>query len=376
MPAPTTRQAPDPFLRELSDWRDQFQRHFDDALRELEARFTARPGLASTWSALRDFLETEGKRVRPLLFLAAYRLFHDSPAPPTPATYRVACGLELFHTFALVHDDIIDGSFSRRGQPTLHRRLAAEADIRRGENLALVLGDILFGFTVENFLLPGQNPTRATAALRYFTTIAQDTGLGEALELALLRRPLDQVTEDDILSTYYLKTARYTFEAPLLVGAILAGAPEPVLLSLHDFARPLGLAFQIENDLHEVGLLPAGATELAYDFRTGVKTLFLKRYHDALAPADAAALRACLTRDAPAELIARLSDADTLAAVIADLKQETAGHFQEARRLLLAAPLRPDQCSGLLDLAAFIHRNCHHSEAAANTTANSAAANA
>jgi geranylgeranyl diphosphate synthase type I len=339
------RDSPASFVSELSGWRRQFQWHFDDALRELQGRFAARPGL--------------------LLFLAAHQLFGENASAPTPATYRVACGLELFHSFALVHDDIIDGSHSRRGQPTLHRRLVAGADASHGENLALVLGDILFGFTVENFLLPGLNPARATAALRYFTTIAQDTGLGEALELALLHRPLDQVTESDILDTYYLKTSRYTFEAPLLVGAILAGAPEPVLLSLHDFARPLGLAFQIENDLHEVGLLPTGATELAYDLRAGVKTLFLKRYHDALGAFDAAALRACLMRDDPAELIARLSHGPTIAAVVADLKQETASHFQEARRILLAAPLRADQCSGLLDLAAFIHRNCHHSEAPA-----------
>jgi geranylgeranyl diphosphate synthase type I len=361
MPAPTTREAVE--LPEFADWRDQFQLHFEDALCELHGKFAARPGLTSVWPALHAFLATEGKRVRPLLFLAAYRLFQETPAPPTPAVYRVACGLELFHSFALVHDDIIDGSFSRRGQPTLHRRLAGGADPRHGENLALVLGDILFGFTVENFLLPGLNPVRAAAALRYFTTIAQDTGLGEALELALLHRSPNRVTEDEILNTYYLKTTRYTFEAPLLVGAILAGAPEPVLLSLHDFARPLGLAFQIENDLHEIGLLPAGATELAYDLRAGVKTLFLKRYHDALSRADAAALCDCLAQGEPAELIARLSNAPAVAAVVADLRQETASHFQEARRVLLAAPLRPDQCSGLLALATFIHRNCHHSEA-------------
>jgi geranylgeranyl diphosphate synthase type I len=361
MPSTTTRKAAE--LPEIADWRDHFQFHFEDALRELHGKFAARPGLATAWTSLHAFLATEGKRVRPLLLLAAYRLFQETPAPPSPAIYRVACGLELFHSFALVHDDIIDGSFSRRGQPTLHRRLLHGADARHGENLALVLGDILFGFTVENFLLPGLSPARAAAALRYFTTIAQDTGLGEALELALLHRSLDRVSEDEILNTYYLKTTRYTFEAPLLIGAILAGASEPVLLSLHDFARPLGLAFQIENDLHEIGLLPAGSTELAYDLRAGVKTLFLKRYHDTLSSADAHALRNCLTQGEPAELIARLSNAPAVAAVVADLRQETAAHFQEARRILLAAPLRPDQCSGLLALAAFIHRNCHHSEA-------------
>jgi geranylgeranyl diphosphate synthase type I len=369
------RVASDPLPDGLASWRRQFQGHFEDALRELQGRFSARPGLVSTWSALHEFLSTEGKRVRPLLFLASHQLFSEPPAaPPSAAVYRVGCALELFHTFALVHDDIIDGSHSRRGQPTLHRRLSSGADTRSGENLALVLGDILFGFTVENFLLPGLNPARATAALRYFTSIAQDTGLGEALELALLRRPLDHVTEDDILNTYYLKTSRYTFEAPLLVGAILAGAPEPVLLSLHDFARPLGLAFQIENDLHEIGLLPTGATELAYDLRAGVKTLFLKRYHDALRPADAASLRACLAQDDPAELIARLSHGPTLTSVVADLKHETASHFQEARRILLAAPLRADQCSSLLNLAAFIHRNCHHSESPAASSAATARA--
>jgi geranylgeranyl diphosphate synthase type I len=266
--------------------------------------------------------------------------------------------MEFFHAFALTHDDIIDGSHTRRHEPTLHRRLAKDVGDRSGENLALVLGDILFGFTVENFLLPGLDPARATAALRYFSTVAQDTGLGEALELSLLRRPLQSVTEEDIFHTYYLKTTRYTFEAPLVMAAILAGAPEPVLLSLHDYARPLGLAFQIENDLHEVS-----APKPADDLRTGVKTLFLKRCHDALPPETAAALRLALARGDSVEARAQLNHCSTAAKIVEELKTETVARFQEARQVLLAAPLRPEQREGLLDLTAFVHRHSRHSEA-------------
>jgi geranylgeranyl diphosphate synthase, type I len=347
---------------DFSRRRAAFQIHYEDALRELQGKFAARPGLAPAWAALEGFLSSEGKRLRPLVFLSAFELLDETRSGLAPAIYRVACAMELFHAFALTHDDIIDGSHTRRHQPTLHRRLAAEAGGRGGENLALVLGDILFGYTVENFLLPGLDPARATAALRYFSTVAQDTGLGEALELSLLRRPLEAVTEEDIFNTYYLKTTRYTFEAPLVLAAILAGAPEPVLLSLHDYARPLGLAFQIENDLHEIS-----APEPADDLRTGVKTLFLKRCHDALPPEKAAALRKALARGNTTELQARLNHGTTAAKVAEDLKAETAARFQEARQVLLAAPLRPEQRAGLLALTAFVHRHSRHSEAPANS---------
>jgi len=212
-------------------------------------------------------------------------------------------------------------------------------------------------------LLPGHDSRRGAAALRYFATIAQDTGLGEALELALLRRPLDAITEEDIRHTYFLKTTRYTFEAPLVLAAILAGSPEPVLLSLHDFARPLGLAFQIENDLHEIG--SAATSDPADDLREGVKTLFLKRYHDTLPAAEAAALREELAHGNPGAICARVRRDTTAAKVVAELKSETAAHFQEARQILLAAPLRPGQRTGLLALAAFIQRHNRHSEAPA-----------
>jgi geranylgeranyl diphosphate synthase type I len=359
----TTHSAEKPgALGDFSRRRQAFQFHYEDALRELQGKFAARPGLAPAWTALGGFLSTEGKRLRPLVFLSAFELLDETRNGPSPAIYRVAAALEFFHAFALTHDDIIDGSHTRRHQPTLHRRLAAEAGDRSGENLALVLGDIMFGFTVENFLLPGLDPARATAALRYFSTVAQDTGLGEALELSLLRRPLEAVTEEDIFNTYYLKTTRYTFEAPLVMAAILAGAPEPVLLSLHDYARPLGLAFQIENDLHEIS-----ASDSAADLRTGVKTLFLKRCHDALPPEAAAALRAALARGDPAEVRLRLNHRGTAAKVVKELKAETAARFQEARQVLLAAPLRPEQREGLLALTGFVHRHSRHSEAPADS---------
>jgi geranylgeranyl diphosphate synthase type I len=362
MPSPCIAESPETLAGDLAAWRGEFQAHYADALRELQGKFAARPGLRPAWTALQGFLTTEGKRLRPILFLSTYKLLGPEEAEPPPAIFRAACALEFFHSFALAHDDIIDGSRTRRGQPTLHRRLAGEAGDRRGENLALVLGDILFGFAVENFLLPGLDPGRGAAALRYFATIAQDTGLGEALELALLRRPLEAVTEEDIRNTYHLKTTRYTFEAPLVVAAILAGAPEPVLLSLHDFARPLGLAFQIENDLHEIGPQVNRAAEPADDLREGVKTLFLKRYHDALPAAEAAALRVELARGNPSAVWARVRQDGVAAKVVADLKGETAAHFQESRQVLLAAPLRPHQRAGLLALAAFIQRHNRHSE--------------
>ncbi|GHB90962.1 serralysin [Cerasicoccus arenae] len=338
-------------------------------LKELEDRLSQHPSLEPAWRSLKAFLRQPGKRLRPLLFLLSYQLFDRKDTPPPRSALRVAGALELFHAFALIHDDLIDCSESRRGKPTLHRALDNDvtSDRRNAQSLALVLGDILFGFAMECFLDPELPPPRAQMAMRYFLRIAQETGMGQAAEIAHLEIPLADINESEIEQTYHLKTTRYTIECPLVLGALLAGADQNTHLALSAFARPLGLAFQIENDLHEVELLPDAAPDLAYDFHCGVKTLLLKRLHDSLPPTDQKLLHTALARSESQEGLSQIALLLAKSGVPLQLRREVRQHFNDARQALRESALPSSQVAFLEAVVEFIQSNRRHSESTAAT---------
>ncbi len=333
-------------------------------LKELEDHIGQHPSLEPAWQSLKSFLRRPGKRLRPLLFLLSYSLFDGRVTPPPRAAFRIAGALELFHGFALIHDDLIDRSESRRGKPTLHRALESDLSTseRNAQSLALVLGDILFGFAMECFIDPELPPARSQAAMRYFLRTAQETGMGQAAEIAMLDMPLGQICESEIEQTYHLKTTRYTVECPLTLGALLAGADDEARRALAEFAKPLGLAFQIENDLHEVELLPDAAPDLAYDFHCGVKTLVLKRLYEALTSADQQLLMQALQNSQQPEGLAELVRLVNKSGVVKTMRNEVRQHFTDARRALHNSSLKPHQIAFLETVVEYIQSNRCHSE--------------
>lgn len=338
---------------------------FTVSLKELEDRFAEHPSLSEAWTELKLFLRKPGKRVRPLLFLSSCHLFSDSGHIPPQPVFRLACALEIFHAFALVHDDIIDQSHSRRGAPSLHIRLEKHLGIapENAGNLALVIGDILFGYAMECFLQPGLDTGRSLRAARYFLRIAQDTGFGQAVEIAHLEKPLEDIDEAEILQTYYLKTTRYTIESPLVLGAMLAGASEETGQTLRQFAQPLGLAFQIENDLHEIDLLPAGSSELAYDLQKGVKTLFLKKFHQELDADGRAVLQRLLAGKGSERDRRELRQLLAKSRVSRTMRADIGRAFKESQQVLGKSRLSRRERTGLSLLVDFLGGNSHHSEA-------------
>jgi len=367
------KSKPDP-LETLFTFEENLHACMTMELKELEDRVSDHPSLESTWTVLKAFLRRPGKRVRPSLFLLSYSLFDGRKTPPPAAAFRVACALEIFHAFALIHDDLIDCSDSRRGKPTLHRALQGAVAQREGnaKSLALVLGDILFGFAMECFVDPQLPPAHTQGALRYFLRIAQETGLGQASEIAHLETPLSEVSESEILKTYDLKTTRYTIECPLVLGSMLAGGHADKQASLRAFARPLGLAFQIENDLHEVELLPDIAPDLAYDFHCGVKTLVLKRLYDALTPRKQRILINALA-DAPSpEALNILARLVAESGIVDELNREVRAHFAEARQLLQESSLSAGEAAFMESVVTFIQSKRRHSESSAPSEAKTA----
>lgn len=221
-------------------------------------------GLSGLNQVIRDYVQRGGKRIRPQLCVwtnLAVRapllerdirvLDREFPIRLPAPLLDLACGWELFHAFLLAHDDIIDNADRRRDQASLHRQLAAlDGDSERfGTNLGIVAGDLLFSAAMRVFHeldLPGDV---YRSELRLFGRIACLTGFGQAIDICQSHAPLGDVSEELLLREYHWKTAAYTFEGPMLSGAILAGVEASAHEPISRFALALGQAYQLHNDL-------------------------------------------------------------------------------------------------------------------------------
>ncbi|MBZ4397948.1 polyprenyl synthetase family protein [Myxococcus sp. MISCRS1] len=243
------RPAVQPMSGELpleQAWLKLVQAQVETSLGELfdlpdEARLDAR----WTWAMAqaRTYALRPAKRVRPALVMAGHCLAKGTPVVPGEL-WRFAAGLELLHTFLLIHDDVADRAHLRRGGAALHHLLAPG---RGGEDLAVVVGDHLFARSLEAMLesgLPG-----VARVVRYYLSVCRHTAAGQYLDLALGGAPLSQVSLFQTLRVAYLKTARYGFCAPLVCGAMLGGASPELVAGLERVGRQVGLAYQLKDDL-------------------------------------------------------------------------------------------------------------------------------
>ena len=301
--------------------------------------------LSPLYQDLVEFSCRPAKRLRPVLFLLAYRMFRQSalargvrlPAVKEADLLSVAASLEFLHGFILIHDDIIDRSETRRSLPTLHRviehRLPAFSDrARAGKNLALVMGDILFALAQRCLLEAGGIAPDVRLRLgSLLLGCMVETGFGEAADIFYGTRDVSKVSLAEIEQMYLLKTTRYTIECPLAMAAVLAGADSEELAVLASIARPAGLAFQIQNDLQEFARFEVSDSEVPSDFLEGKKTLLLRTAFSRLGRSDRGLLQMCLGGGEPSD--GRISKARELVAgsgAIGVLSRRLAALFAEA----------------------------------------------
>lgn len=283
-------------------------RHHLDGRRRVVAgvdeRVDALAGLLS------DFVLTGGKRMRPRFGLAGWSAASSADAIAPDEIVTACAALELIQACALIHDDIVDASDTRRGRPTVHRSVEAAHrehgwagdPARYGVSQAILVGDLALTWADEMFVTSGVAPDALGRALGPWYAMKTEVLSGQMLDiLAESSGATDELTPTRVNR---FKTAAYTVERPLHIGAELAGAGDDTVAALREFGVAVGQAFQLRDDMlgvygdPEVTGKPSGD-----DLREGKRTLLLARGL-ALAPTgDADFLLAVLGTDLdPAEL--------------------------------------------------------------------------
>ncbi|MDD2680232.1 MAG: polyprenyl synthetase family protein [Candidatus Omnitrophica bacterium] len=231
--------------------KNRVERELSLFIRELNRNYSLSKLSPVLFSNIKEFISRKGKRIRPILFCIGYRGFSKNTPP---GLYRSALSLELLHDFMLVHDDIIDKSDMRRGGPSMHvllnKYIQRAKNLKfKGDDLAIVTGDVMYAMALDAFLAIREKPERKELALKKLISAALHTGSGEFIELLLGTKPIEKISKKDIYKIYAYKTANYTFASPLAMGAILAGAKETQVKKLFGYGMLLGRSFQIKDDI-------------------------------------------------------------------------------------------------------------------------------
>lgn len=302
--------------------------------RDLTARLDAAvlrssaPDARAMVEALRALALRGGKRLRALLVCAGHAAYGGEPR----AVVAAASGFEILQAYLLAHDDWMDQDDVRRGGPSVHAMLRERfQDERAGAIGAVLAGDLGSALAFEAALSVPLEPENVRSAVAELARVHADVVLGQMLDVR--NTAADQASVE---AMHALKTASYTVRGPLRVGALLAGAKD--LAPLDAFAAPLGVAFQLQDDLlGAFGDPKATGKPRGSDLREGKRTaLVVQAMHDrALAPL---LDRVLGVSDAPDEEVSALLE--RMGHARAGVEQRIAELLGEARAALPALPER------------------------------------
>ena len=189
----------------------------------------------SLYEPIKYVLSLGGKRIRPMLMLMSYALYKDDVESILPQ----AIGLETYHNYTLLHDDLMDNADVRRGMPTVHRKWDA--------NTAILSGDSMLVLAYQRM----QNcpADKLPAVLDVFTTTALEIGEGQQYDMEFETR--NDVREEEYIEMIRLKTS-VLLACATKIGAIMADAPKEDVENLYRFGERMGLAFQLQDDFLDV----------------------------------------------------------------------------------------------------------------------------
>jgi isopentenyl-diphosphate delta-isomerase type 1 len=288
-------------------------------------------------AAIASLASAGGKRLRPAFLLWGH--VAGGGTVGDAAAMHAAAAVELLHTFALIHDDVMDRSHARRGRPTAHTALAADRGGRLrdpswfGICAAILAGDLahVWADTMFDRIDDERIDRRAAhAARRLFTTLRTEVIAGQYLDLSVGCDPF--ADEFDATRIALLKSARYTATRPLQIGAALAGGSQDLLQLLAQYGDAAGIAFQLRDDVLGVfGDRALTGKSAADDLREGKRTLLVLRAMRLATAAGRRTLERALGCDSLDELdAARCRDVIASSGALASVEAAIDMHLERA----------------------------------------------
>lgn len=311
------------------------------------------PVLAAPIGALADLVGAGGKRLRPAFCHWAF--VGAGGDPDDPRVIDAAAALELLHTFALVHDDVMDGSDRRRGLSSIHRRFidahdanAGRGEARRfGEGVAILVGD--FAFVYADMLMAGLPPE----ARPVYDELRVELCVGQYLDLAATAAGARDAGAARRIEWY--KSGKYTVERPLHLGVALTGRLVEFAAPLTDIGLPLGEAFQLRDDILGVfGDEDVTGKPVGDDLREGKLTPLIAVATQRATGAGAALLDRIGALDLRPDEIDDLADVLVTTGARDEIEQIIRVRIDEAMTAIARAPLDASARRALMELADYV----------------------
>lgn len=236
----------------INDFKAEFDLFFNEQLNNLLLQAKSRPGLQNIEKYI-DHIKTighSGKRIRPYNTALTYTIYSGKDWHDIKNTL---VGIELIHLMALIHDDIMDDSETRHGVISAHKFIEQELDSKvssgiakhTSQSLAILLGDIVFAWAYKEF----SNDEQTKDSWSVIHTLVEEVILGQMMDVY---NPIEKsATMNAVENKMLLKTARYTFTYPLILGAVLSGINNKDTTWIKDFGDAVGLLFQMQDDVFD-----------------------------------------------------------------------------------------------------------------------------
>ena len=331
---------------------ERVEARLDELLTEEEKRWAAvDTDLLEPLRCLRDLVLSGGKRLRPAFCEWTYL---GAGGADGDLAIDVGAGLELLHAFALIHDDVMDGSDRRRGVTTAHRAFDDRHRLERwrgesrrfGEGVAILIGDLAF---VYADVLVASLPDDAR---HVWDELRIELNVGQYLDMLGTARGDTDLATAQRISTY--KSGKYTVERPLHLGAALAGRLNDLKGPLSDYGLPLGEAFQLRDDLlGAFGDTEAIGKPVGDDLREGKPTPLLAIARAQAGPTDALTLDAVGSPLTPKQL-AEVQRVLISTGAAAEVEQRIEALTHQAVDAAHGLPLEAEARNALADLATFV----------------------
>lgn len=348
----------------LKDYKSKIDRRLRNFLEERVRRVkNISPAAKEMMEHVLEFNLRGGKRIRPILVILGFQ----SCGGKNDEIYDAALAVELMESYLLIHDDIMDQDDIRRGYLSMHkvyenklkRKYGLKDAKRYGESMAMIAGDILAVLGTEALLDTSFNYKLKLKAIERFNRAVVNTCFGQALDIGCSISK--NLCENDISQVNKLKTAIYTFEAPLQIGAILANAKKNDLEVLSRYAIPLGMAFQLQDDILGLyGTRQKIGKPVASDIREGKRTILIQKAIELASKSEGSFIESCLgNRQIIDKDISRLRQIVKECGALDYVKEKSRLHTEEAILVMAKSNLKSPGKKDLIELSEYILNREH-----------------